>query len=83
MVCKNDEERLEHMKKKLYVALSVCLLNIMICGGCGKEKQTNKADVATSEQTEDAGPITLRVWAGEEDHEILSKLADSFIAENS
>lgn len=71
------------MKKKLYVALSVCLLTVMICGGCGKEKQTNKGDVATSQQTADEGPVNLRVWAGEEDHEMLTKVADAFIAENS
>ncbi len=71
------------MKKKIYMVLSALLMTAMICSGCGTEKEKTGTDVGAGEQTEAGGPITLRVWAGEEDHEMLTKVADAFVAENS
>ena len=73
---------------------AMCLTAALVTSalaGCGADDAKN-ADAAAdavkepTEETEkqaDSGNVTLRVWAGEEDKELIAAIADNFIAEHA
>lgn len=80
------------MKKKI---LSALLSGVMVCGvltGCsqGEATQQTSADTAetpaeetSGQEKPESGDITLSVWAGEEDKDLIAAIAEKFAAEHA
>ena len=91
--CLGKEEK--HMIKR---AISIFLSSIMVCcalTGCGENENIQRASGDHTEGTggrtetgaggerRESGDITLSVWAGEQDEELIAVLADNFIREHA
>ena len=74
----------------MYALCMAAALVASAMAGCGADEQT--ADVAAdasqqasgeTEKQTDNGDVQLRVWAGEEDKDLIAAIADKFIAEHA
>ena len=73
---------------------ALCLASALVAAGltgCGADSGQT-ADVAAdsaqstaqkSEKEADNGEVHLRIWAGEEDKDLIATIADNFIAEHA
>lgn len=80
------------MKKKL---ISVWMSAAMVCGfltGCGQNTDTQQtagenteasAEASAGQEGLESGDITLSIWAGEEDKDLIAAIADQFVAEHA
>lgn len=79
------------MRRKMY---AVWLVSALLAGsltGCGESGQTeNEAAEEPQEETQgsqeeavDSGDVNLRIWAGEEDKDLIAVIAENFIAEHA
>ena len=76
------------MRKK---AVSIFVSSIMVCCalmGCGENDNMQQASADYSEEAyrqtgKESGDITLSIWAGEQDEELIAVLADNFIREHA
>lgn len=80
------------MKKKM---ISVWMSAAMVCGfitGCGQNTDTQQTvgedtevstEAATGQDGLESGDITLSIWAGEEDKDLIAAIADQFVAEHA
>ncbi len=80
------------MKKKYVCGVCLALLLAGMLTGCGKSSGGTDAedDAAGQQETDaggtpgaDSGAVHLRVWAGEEDEELIADIANRFIAEHA
>ncbi|MBP3477011.1 MAG: extracellular solute-binding protein [Lachnospiraceae bacterium] len=80
------------MKKKL---ISVWMSAAMVCGfltGCGQNTDTQQTagenteasvEASAGQEGLESGDITLSIWAGEEDKDLIAAIADQFVAEHA
>ena len=78
----------KRMRKK---AVSIFFSSIVVCCalmGCGQDENTQQVSGDYSEEAEgrtgnESGDITLSIWSGEQDEELMAALADRFIREHA
>ena len=78
----------KRMRKK---AVSIFFSSIVVCCalmGCGQDENMQQVSGDYSEEAEgrtgnESGDITLSIWSGEQDEELMAALADRFIREHA
>ena len=73
-------ERMTHVKKVLASVITMAVITMAITG-CAKNDKNVTQEMTQDVQTEseaDNGPVTLTVWAEEDNWEMLNKMIDSF-----
>ena len=76
------------MKKRIGAALLATMMLAVSVSGCGKEtavtEETEQTQVSQETQpTLQSGDVTLRVWAGEEDKDLIATIAEKFAKEHA
>lgn len=77
------------MKKLLALTMAgAMMLSLVACGGSGNSTPTNDNTPSNSTPTNDNTPgelpeITLTMWGGEQDQDLLREISDAFIAEHA
>lgn len=69
------------MKKSIRRILSVAIVCSLLTG-CGQSGSKTDADKDKKANGLEAGDITLTVWSGKEDEQLIKSIADSFIEEH-